>query len=95
MNTPDSLGLYNKRTEVTIKNKIQDLRAYAKQTNIRLIVGGLALLFLVGLGLIFLIYGKGALFTGLLCIIGGLIPVVLILLSLTIIDRIVKKNKDL
>jgi len=59
-----------------------------------LIVGALALLFLVGLGLIFLIYGKGALFTGLLCIIGGLIPIVLIVVALSIIDIIVKKNKD-
>jgi hypothetical protein len=80
--------------EVIIKNKIRDLRSYAKQTNIRLIVGALALLFLVGLGLIFLIYGKGAVFTGLLCIIGGLIPVVLILIALSIIDHIVKKNRE-
>jgi len=59
-----------------------------------LIVGGLALLFLVGLGLIFLIYGKGAVFTSLLCIIGSLIPIVLIMLALAIIDLIVKKNKE-
>jgi hypothetical protein len=70
------------------------LRAYAKQTNIRLIIGALALIFLVGLGLIFLIYGKSAVFTGLLCIIGGLIPIVLIVLALAIIDLIVKKNRD-
>ena len=80
--------------EDKIKNKIRDLRSYAKQTNIRLIVGALALLFLVGLGLIFLIYGKGAVFTGLLCIVGGLIPVVLIIMALAVIDFIVKKNKD-
>jgi hypothetical protein len=80
--------------EVAIKNKIRDLRSYAKQTNIRLIVGALALLLLVGLGLIFLIYGKGAVFTGLLCIIGGLIPVVLIMIALSIIDHIVKKNRE-
>lgn len=77
-----------------IKNKIRDLRVYAKQTNIRLIVGALALLFLVGLGLIFLIYGEGAVFTGLLCIIGGLIPVVLIIIALAVIDLIVKKNRE-
>ncbi|MBA4384253.1 MAG: hypothetical protein C0410_05925 [Anaerolinea sp.] len=59
-----------------------------------MIVGALALLFLVGLGLIFLIYGKGAVFTGLLCMIGGLIPIVLIVIALAIIDLIVKKNKD-
>jgi len=41
-----------------------------------------------------LIYGKGAVFTGLLCIIGGLIPVVLIVLALAVIDLIVKKNKE-
>ncbi len=80
--------------EDKIKNKIRDLRSYAKQTNIRLIVGALALLFLVGLGLIFLIYGKGAVFTGLLCIVGGLIPVVLIIVALAVIELIVKKNKD-
>jgi len=59
-----------------------------------LIVGALALLFLVGLGLIFLIYGKGAVFTGLLCIIGGLIPILLIVIALAVIDLIVKKNRD-
>jgi hypothetical protein len=81
--------------EDKIKNKISDLRSYAKQTNIRLIVGALLLLFLVGLGLIFLIYGKGAVITGMLCIIGGLIPILLIVIALAIIDSIVKKNKDL
>ncbi|PKO00721.1 MAG: hypothetical protein CVU42_02525 [Chloroflexi bacterium HGW-Chloroflexi-4] len=80
--------------EVTIKNKIRDLRSYAKQTNIRLIVGALGLLFFVGLGLILLIYGKGAVFTGLLCVVGGLIPVFLIIAALALIELIVKKNRD-
>jgi len=54
----------------------------------------LGLLLLVGLGLIFVIYGKGAVFTGLLCIIGGLIPIFLIIAALAIIDVIVKKNNE-
>jgi hypothetical protein len=48
----------------------------------------------VGLGLIFVIYGKGAVFTGLLCIIGGLIPIFIIIAALAIIDVIVKKNNE-
>jgi len=47
----------------------------------------------VGLGLIYLFYGKGAVLTGLLCIIGGLIPIVLIFFFLFIIDKIVEKNR--
>ena len=69
-----------------------DLRKYAKQTNTRLIIGGILLLIFVGGGLIYLIYGGGAAITGLLCILAGLVPVLLIILVLAIIDWIVKKN---
>ena len=70
----------------------KDLRKYAKQTNTRLIVGGILLLIIVGGGLIYLIYGGGAAITGLLCIFAGLIPILLIIIVLAIIDWIVKKN---
>lgn len=70
----------------------KDLRKYAKQTNTRLIIGGILLLIFVGGGLIYLIYGGGAAITGLLCIFAGLIPILLIILVLAIIDWIVKKN---
>jgi hypothetical protein len=66
----------------------RDLRKYSRQTNIRLIVGAIVLLFVVGDGLIYIIYGSGAAFTGFLCILGGLIPVVLIVLVLLLVDWI-------
>jgi len=66
----------------------RDLRDYARQTNIRLLVGFILLLLLVGDGLIYLIYGQGAAVFGLLCILAGLSPLLLIYLVLVIIDRI-------
>jgi len=66
----------------------RDLREYARQTNIRLLVGFILLLLLVGDGLIYLIYGQGAAVFGLLCILAGLSPLLLIYLVLVIIDRI-------
>ncbi len=69
----------------------RDLRKYAKQTNVRLIIGGLLVLFIVGDGLIYLFYGPGAALTGLLCLSGGLVPIVLILLFLLLIDWVVKR----
>ncbi len=70
---------------------MRDLRRYARSTNIRLIAGGLLLLFIVGDGLILLIYGPSAAISGLLCLGVGLIPIVLIALSLWIIEWIVKR----
>jgi len=67
------------------------MRNYAKQTNIRLIIGALVLLVIVGSVLILLIYGKQAVFSSLLCIISGLLPIILISIILWVIDRIAKK----
>jgi hypothetical protein len=69
----------------------RDLRKYARQTNFRLIVGALLLLFIVGDGLIYVIYGPAAAVTGLLCILGGLVPVGLIVLALLLLDWITKR----
>ena len=66
----------------------RDLRKYARQTNILLLVGFILLLLMVGDGLIYLIYGPGAAVSGLLCILAGLSPLLLIYLVLVIIDRI-------
>lgn len=68
----------------------RDLREYARQTNTRLIVGGVLLLFIVGDGLIYFIYGPGAAISGLLCLGIGLVPILLIMLVLTVIDWVVK-----
>ena len=72
----------------------RDLREYARKTNVRLGVGAFFLLFVIGIGLIYLIYGPGAATLGFICLLGALIPVVLILLFLFITDWIVKRAGD-
>jgi len=71
----------------------RDLRKYARQTYVRLIVGGFILVFVVGIGLIYLFYGQGAALTGLLCLLVGLIPLLLIWLMFFILEIITKRAK--
>jgi hypothetical protein len=66
----------------------RDLRKYARQTNVRLGAGAVLILLIVGVGLIYLIYGPGAAVTGLICLLAGLSPIVLIVLALAILDWI-------
>lgn len=72
----------------------RDLREYAKQTNIQLIVGAFILLFGVGIGLIYLIWGPGAAGIGFLCMLGGLLPIALILVALYGMDWFVKRGRS-
>ncbi len=72
----------------------RDLRKYRRQTIIRLIVGGILLLFLLGTGLIYLIYGQTAAMSGFLCLAVGMIPLVAILLFFWVIDWILKRSRD-
>jgi hypothetical protein len=73
----------------------RDLRKYMKDTNLRLIFGAVVLLIVVGDGLVWLIYGFGAAVMGLLCMLGAMVPIVLILLLLSLSDWIVKRaNRD-
>ncbi|MEA5077713.1 MAG: hypothetical protein VB013_04010 [Anaerolineaceae bacterium] len=73
----------------------RDLRKYAASTNFRLIVGAFVLLFVVGLGIIGLIYGFKAALFGFLCLLGGMVPIVLILIFWFGLDAFLKKiNKD-
>lgn len=69
----------------------RDLREYARQTTTRLIVGGIILLFVVGIALIYWRYGAGGALSGLLCMAIGLFPVGLILLFLAILEWLVKR----
>ena len=69
----------------------RDLRKYARQTNIRLAVGAVLILLIVGTGLIYIFYGPGAAVTGLLCLLAGLSPIALIVISLAILDWIQKR----
>jgi len=71
----------------------RDLRKYARQTNTRLIIGFIALLLVIGIGLIFFFYGKSAAIMGLFCILAALIPVLMVLLAFWIIDLILRANK--
>lgn len=71
----------------------RDLRKYARQTNVRLIIGGLILIFVVGIGLIYLFYGQEAALTGLLCFVVGLMPLFLIWLMFLILEIITKRVK--
>jgi hypothetical protein len=72
-----------------------DLREYSRQTTIRLIVAGILVLFIVGDGLIYLIFGPAAALGGLLCLAGGIVPVALIALIFWGLDWITKRaNRD-
>jgi hypothetical protein len=71
-----------------------DLRKYSVQTRTRLIIWFVILLFTVGLGLIWVFYGRQAALLGLLCLLGTAIPIGLIALFLFGLDKIVKKNNQ-
>ncbi|HSQ25688.1 MAG TPA: hypothetical protein VLM80_01065 [Anaerolineales bacterium] len=71
---------------------MNDLRKYARQTNARLLIGFILILFLIGDGLIFLIYGKNAAILGALCLVAGLAPLLLIWLILLAMEWFVKRQ---
>ena len=73
----------------------RDLRKYARQTSVQLAVGAVLVLFLIGDGLIYLIYGKGAALLGLSCLLIGLAPILLIALLMLLLNWVVKlANRD-
>jgi hypothetical protein len=69
----------------------RDLRRYIRQTNVRLIAGGLTLLFVVGDGLIYLFYGSNAALMGLLCLVAGMLPVGLVAGIILLMDWITRR----
>jgi hypothetical protein len=74
---------------------IRDLRKYARQTTVRVAAGALLLLFIVGDGLIYLIYGAGSALMGLLCLVGAMVPIALIFGILFLMEWIAKRaNPD-
>ena len=72
----------------------RDLRSYARQTSIRLLVGFFLLVFLVGDGLIYLFMGRNAATMGLVCLVLGLAPAVLVWLLLGLIGWLVKRERE-
>ncbi len=69
----------------------RDLRKYAEDTSIQLGVGAFLLLFIVGDGLIYFIYGKGAAMMGLLCLLAGVAPILIIALFMVLLNWVVKR----
>jgi len=73
----------------------RDLRKYAQQTNVRLFIGFILLLFLIGDGLIFVFYGREAAILGFMCLLAGLAPLVLIWLAFLGIEFVLHRNREL
>ena len=71
----------------------RDLRKYAQQTGFRLVIGAILILLIVGDGLIYFFYGGNAAILGILCILAGMIPVVLVVMVLSLLEWI-KKRAD-
>ncbi len=73
----------------------RDLRKYAENTSVQLGAGAFLLLFIVGDGLIYFIYGQGAAMMGLICLLAGVAPIIIIVLFMVLLDWIVKRaNRD-
>ncbi|MFZ6028429.1 MAG: hypothetical protein ACOYYS_12000 [Chloroflexota bacterium] len=72
----------------------RDLRRYARDTNTRLLIGFLLILFLVGDGLIWMIYGREAAVFGVLCLLAALFPLLLIALALWAIDFLLQRLQE-
>ncbi len=68
----------------------RDLRKYARQTNVRMTAGAIFLLLVVGVGLIWLIYGNGAGSFAFFCMMSGLSAVLLIVLVFLGVDWILR-----
>ena len=75
------------------KKSYLSLNEYTSQTRFRLVLWFIFILVVVGLGLIWWIYGRNAAFLGFLCLLGAGIPVGLIAIFLLGLDSFVKKNE--
>lgn len=71
----------------------RDLRDYAKRTEVQLGLGAIGLFLIVGMGLIWLIYGGNAAALGMMCMGAGLVTVVLIYLVFLGIEWILKSAR--
>jgi hypothetical protein len=69
----------------------RDLRRYARQTWVRLMIGAILLIFIVGDGLIYFFYGRSAALMGAICLLLGLAPILLIWIAMLALEYIVKR----
>jgi hypothetical protein len=74
-------------------NLIRDLRKYARQTDMQLLIGFFILLIVVGLGLIFFLWGTGAAISGLICVGVALLPVLAVLGVMWVLDHLARKAR--
>ena len=72
----------------------RDLRKYARGTQLRLSLGALAILFGVGGLLIYFFYGPSGASLGVLCLVIGLVPVLLIIVALWILDVVLRRSHE-
>jgi len=72
----------------------RDLRRYAQQTTVRLFIGFFLILFFLGDGLIWYFYGREPALFGLLCLIAGSAPIILIAVIFWVMDLIVKRADE-
>lgn len=73
----------------------RDLRRYARQTQVRLLAGLFTLVYLLGVGLIYVFYGREPALMALLCLLAALVPAAIVVVILTVINWIVKRaNPD-
>jgi uncharacterized membrane protein len=70
---------------------LRDLRKYASQTSFRLIVGGISMVIIAGVTATWLIYGKSAALSALICIGIGLLPIAVIILVFILINALLRK----
>ena len=73
---------------------LRDLRDFARKTNTRLVIGFVLILLVIGDGLIYLIYGKNAAITGFICILGGFVPILLIIGLFALMDIVIKRANE-
>lgn len=72
---------------------MRDLREYARQTNVRLALGAFILLFVIGVGLIWVIYGGNAAGMAFTCLLAAIFPVILILFVFLAIEWVLKRAR--
>lgn len=72
---------------------MRDLREYSKQTHVRLALGAFILLFVIGVGLIWLFYGGNAAGMAFTCLLAALFPVILILFIFVAIEWILNRAR--
>lgn len=61
-------------------------RSHLDITNRRLVIGFVLILLIIGIGLIYWFYGPGAALLGILCLVGGFLPLIGISLIMRLLE---------